>query len=228
MTKSRGILAPRRPWTEFERAVLLKHYAETLTEDLAELLGRPLGSVHQHAIALGLRKTPEFVSRVARERVEANPEHGSRRTRLQPGNVPSNKGKKMPPGWAPGRMASSQYKPGSVPHTWKPVGSVTVNADGYLDRKVNEEPGPRHKRWKPVHRLVWEAVNGPVPDGHVVCFKVGMHTTVEEEITLESVELLTRQQLMQRNTIHNWPEPLKQVMRLGAQLTRAIDERDPS
>ncbi len=228
MTKSRGILRPRRAWTEFELEMLRLHYADTVTADLAELFDRPLGSVHQHAIKLGLRKTPEFVARIARDRVEQNPEHGSRRTRLLPGNVPPNKGVKRPPGWAPGRMASSQFKPGSVPHTWRPVGSVTVNADGYLDRKVNDEPGPRHVRWKPVHRLVWEAANGPVPEGHVVVFRPGQKTTVEAEITLDRVELLTRRQLMQRNTIHNWPEPLKRVMRVRASLTRAINQRDDS
>lgn len=63
----------------------------------------------------------------------------------------------------------TQFKKGSRPHTWLPIGSVRVVPGGsahttwILEKKVNDLPGPNHVRWHPVHRLVWEAANGPVP-----------------------------------------------------------------
>lgn len=224
MTKSKGILTPRRFWSDYEDQVMRQHYPTTVATDLAELFGREVVAVHRRAAKLGLKKAPGVVAELARARM--TPDHPGRATQFKPGSVPANKGKKMPAGWAPGHMARTQFKPGHRPTTWVPVGSLTVNADGYLDRKVNDDQGPRHVRWKPVHRLVWEAANGPVPAGHVVVFRPGMHSTVEAEITLDRLELITRAQLMARNTIHNMPEQLADVMRLRGRLKRAINERE--
>lgn len=213
-------------WSEFEVEVLRKHYATTLTTDLADLLNRPVSRLLAKANALGLKKSRELIAETARKRIEEDPSHGSRRTRIQPGTPPPNKGLKHPPGWAPGRMADTQFKPGKRPHTWVPVGSLTVNADGYLDRKVADGQGPRHKFWKPVHRLVWEEANGPVPDGHVVVFKVGRKSTDPALITLDAVELVTRSELMRRNSFHNnYPPELVEITRLRAQITRQINNR---
>lgn len=46
--------------------------------------------------------------------------------------------------------------------------------DGYLERKVTDDPAlyPA-RRWVFEHRLVWEAANGPIPDGHVIVFLDG-------------------------------------------------------
>lgn len=224
MSKSRNILPPRRFWTEAEIDLVRQRYADTRTEDLARELRRPPGSVYQHAAKLGLKKNPELVVAMARER-SSDPAHGGYACRFQKGAVPANKGKKMPEGWAPGDMASTQFKKGQMPHTWRPVGSHTVNPDGILDEKVSEAPGPRHLRWKPVHRLVWERANGPVPAGHVVVFRAGRKTTDRALITLDAVELVTRRELMRRNSFHNWPQPLEEVVLLRGRLTRQINQR---
>lgn len=225
MTKSKGILPPRRFWSDYEDQVLRLHYPTTRAADLAELFNSTADAVCRRARKLGLAKDAAWVVETARQRTK-NPHHGGRHTRFQPGIVPANKGKKMPNGWAPGDMARTQFKPGQKPSTWKPIGSLRINGEGYLDRKVNDLPGGNHVRWHPVHRLVWEAANGPVPAGHVVVFKPGMHTTNEAAITLDRVELITRAQLMARNTIHNLPGPLADVIRLRGTLKRAINRRE--
>lgn len=223
MAKSRNILPPRRYWLKWEEEFLRQHYAHFLTEALAAVLHCTVERVLAKANSMGLHKTPELISETARKR-SLEPGHGSAATRFKPGIVPANKGLRRP-GWAPGRMRETQFEKGRRPHTWVPVGSYTVNTDGYLDHKVNDLPGPRHVRWKPVHRLVWEAAHGPVPDGHTVVFKPGRKTAKLELITLDAVELLTRAELMARNTIHNLPEPLRDVVRLNARLKRQIDKR---
>jgi hypothetical protein len=224
VTKSRGIIAPRRAWTEFELAVMRMHYAKTLTADLAELFSRPADHVYAKARNMGLSKAQEFQATASSGRIL----RGGRLsvdTQFKPGMTPANKGKKMPAGWAPGDMAKTQFKPGSKPVTWRPVGTCVVNGDGYLDRKVADGTGPRHHFWKPVHRLVWIEANGEIPAGHVVVFKPGQFTNVLEEITLDRVECITRRDLMLRNTFHNLPPQLREIVHLRSAITRQINQQ---
>lgn len=215
----------RRNWTAIEVQVLREFYADTLTSDIARALGRPVERVHAKARGLGLAKSKDFIAEIARER-SLRPDHGGRRHQFQKGQVPANKGVKRPPGWAPGRMAETQFKPGKMPCTWLPVGSYTVR-DGVLCQKVADEPGMKQvERWLPVHRLVWTATHGQVPEGHVVAFREGMHTAELELITLDRLELISRAELMARNTIHRMPPELAAVSRLRANLTRAIGQRE--
>lgn len=222
MTKSRGILPPRRRFTWVERELVRRNYADMYTAALAHVLGREVGQIHQLAQRMGLHKSRETIAAMARER--ATPDHPNRATRFQPGHVPANKGLRRP-GYAPGNMAATQFRQGNRPHTWVPVGSYRVNGDGYLDRKMNDLPGPNHVRWHPVHRLVWEQAHGPVPHGHVVVFKPGRRSAVLAEITLDAVELVTRRELMARNSIASWPKELANLVRLRGALNRQINQR---
>lgn len=222
MTKSRNILPKRRFWTDIELQMLRDHFADSHTADLARVLGREPSHILAKANAMGLHKSRGFIAEVARER-STRPDHGSQRTRFKPDHVPSNKGLRRP-GWAPGDMAKTQFKKGVVPHTWKPVGSLRVNADGYLDRKVSDTGYPP-RDWRPVHRLVWEAAHGEVPQGHVVVFKQGRRTTDPELITPDAVELITRRELMARNTVHNLPKSLVEIVQLRGVLNRQINKR---
>ena len=223
MTKSRNMLSPRQPWSEADIELLRRHYADSLNADLAKALGRPIERVAAKAHSLGLRKSPELIAETARQRM-ADPSHRARATQFQPGRAPVNKGIKHPPGWSPGRMAATQFKVGDRPHTWVPVGSLRVK-DGYLERKVSEEPGSPSKRWHGVHRLVWEAANGPMPAGHVIVFKPGKQTTDLAAITLDAVELVSRAELMARNTRHNYGPEINELIGLRARITRQINKR---
>ena len=222
MSKSRNILSPRRYWKEVEVVMLKEHFADTPTEVLSQFYGRPTTAVLSKAHALGLHKSRELLARMARE-ATADPSHPSHKHRFQKGIVPANKGLRRP-GWSAGNMKATQFAKGNKPHTWVPVGSLRINSEGVLDRKLNDLPGPSKVRWFPVYRLVWEAAHGPVPAGHVVAFKPGRRTTVESEITLDAVELLTRAQIMARNTIHNLPRELASLMQLRGALNRQINK----
>lgn len=85
------------------------------------------------------------------------------------GRVPENKGKKMPYN---ANSARTQFKKGfrggKASFNYKPIGFERVTIDGYVERKVNDDI-PFNKRWRPVHMLNWEALNGPLPKGH--CLK---------------------------------------------------------
>jgi hypothetical protein len=214
----------RRRWMDWELQLLRQSYATYRSEAIAAVLGRPVGTVHQKAAKLGLAKDRAAIAQWAREELQ-DPDHGFRRAQFAKGHVPANKGTRRA-GFAPGRMAETQFKKGAKPHTWVPVGSYRTNGDGNLERKVNDLPGPNHVRWHPVHRLVWEAAHGPVPPGHVVTFKPGRRTTELNLITLDAVELITRRERMTRNSVHTvYPPELARVARLRGLLTRAINRK---
>lgn len=212
-------MTARRYWTESEREALRRTYADFPTDNIAHSLGRSIGQVHQQAQKLGLSKSADYIARTARER-SMRPDHGGITHRFQPGLVPANKGLRRP-GWAPGDMSRTQFKPGIVPHTWKPIGSLRLSKDGYLERKVSEDK-IRARRWVAEHRLVWQATNGQIPEGCAIVFRTGQFTADVDLITIDRLECVTRAELMCRNTIHRYPEPVKQVMRLRGKLSRAI------
>ena len=54
-----------------------------------------------------------------------------------------------------------------------PIGADVVREE-ILYRKVNNDL-PIHHRFRSVHGLVWEAAHGPIPSGHKVVFRPGLH-----------------------------------------------------
>lgn len=136
--------------------------------------------------------------------------------------MPWNKGTHFIAG---GRSADTRFGKGMKLHTWVPVGTYRIVPDGILEQKVNDKPGPNHVRWHPVHRIVWEATHGPVPAGHAVVFKAGRRTNVLEQITVDKLDCITRQQLMQRNSMHaRLPPELANAVQLLGALKRKIRE----
>lgn len=207
----------RRPWTSQDIATLRRLYAETPTQALADSLGRSLKMVYEKAKRLGLRKAPHYM----REQHGARARLVGEGTRFQPGQPAWNKGMSYVPG---GACADTQFKPGNTPHNWVPVGSLRINRDGYLDRKISDERrGARD--WEAVHRLVWKEAHGEIPAGHVVVFRPGRASTVLEDITLDALELVTRQELMRRNTVHRYPEDVKVAIRQLGVFRRKINKR---
>lgn len=88
--------------------------------------------------------------------------------RFEKGQVPANKGKSMP--YHPNSAATRFKKGGRTGRAlerYKPIGTERVSKDGYRERKVHDGL-PMQSRWQLVQRIEWEAVNGPVPDGHAL------------------------------------------------------------
>lgn len=200
-------------------------YPNTDTKVLARRLNRSVISIYQRAQMAGIGKSAAYAARlkaVERERLtKSGVPH-----RFGKGHVPANAGLRRP-GYAPGRMGETQFKrgrPASAARNYKPIGSYRINADGYLDRKLSDVGLPQ-RRWQCVHRLVWIAANGPIPPGHAVTFKAGRATTDVEKITPDAVELVSRAQLMLRNSYHtNYPPEIRQVIQLRGALQRRINK----
>lgn len=87
---------------------------------------------------------------------------------FEKGAAPHNKGRPMP---SHPNSVRTQFKKGEMSgraaQLVQPIGAERVTREGYLERKVNNDL-PFRSRWKQVHRINWEAVNGPIPAGHVL------------------------------------------------------------
>lgn len=227
MTKSRGVNRPKVRWTPVMLQLLQEWYPKYAGEVVAGALEIPLGAVYAKAAKLGLRKSAEFLASDMAGRIQRGKHHpGMIASRFKPGLVPWNKGKHVVAG---GRSAETRFKPGDMPHTTMPVGSYRTVRGGsknpqlVLEQKINELPGPYNLRWQPVHRLVWIAANGPVPEGHIVVFRPGMRTTLLEEITLDRIECITRAENARRNHPGNKAPELRKLIQLKGAITRQVN-----
>lgn len=219
MTKSRGILGPRMPWSKEEDEILRARYPHERTSTIADALGRRLSQVYQHAAKMGLLKSPEFLASPASGRTNGRQGTG---TRFPKGLIPWNKGTHFDSG---GRSVETRFKPGKMPHNILPIGGYRYDRDGTLQRKISNDKGNNSKRWRGVHELVWVAANGPLPPKHIVIFKPGMRSTVLEEITLDRIECISLAENMRRNTRHNYSPEINEVIQMRAVLTRHINKR---
>jgi hypothetical protein len=224
MTKSRGILSPRSVWTDDHLQTLRSTYPRFRTEDIATLLGHPLGRVYRKANQLGLKKSAEFVAAQSARQMERF-DHPARDHRFEKGHASWNKGTKGVAG-VQAACRATQFKPGQHPFNTLPIGSTKLDKSQVLLQKVSDAKGNNSKRWRGVHELVWIAANGPLPPKHIVVFRPGMKTNVLEEITIDKVECISQADNMRRNTVHNLPKELVPLVRLRAVLTRSINRRE--
>jgi len=190
-------------------------YADTDTRELAAWLGHSVRDISQVATKYGIHKSAKYMAT-----------HSC--GRIQPGNVPHNKGLRRP-GWSPGRMRETQFKPGErsgiAAKNWCPVGTIRTDAEGYLRIKVREwKPGDKAWGfgnvgiWPLLQRHIWEKAYGPIPAGHVVVFEDGNRSNC----AIGNLGLISRRDLMKRNTVHNLPKELAEVIQLSGALKRKL------
>lgn len=229
MTKSRGINRPKTRWTPVMLQQLREWYPHHTTAVVAGALDVSEYAVNNKAQTLGLRKSAEHMASDRAGRIQkGRQDPRMQATQFKPGQKSWSAGTKGVVGVQPNCRAT-QFKPGNRPQTWVPVGSYRIVPGGsdrttlMLERKVNDLPGPNHVRWHPVHRLVWEEANGPVPKGHIVVFKPGMRTTVLEEITLDRLELVSRAEHARRNHPRNISPELGRLVAIKGAITRQVN-----
>lgn len=215
----------RRAWTPRERALVLRLYADKPTAEIAQQIGRTVPSIYHAAKRLGLHKSAAFYAGDQSGRYDGTRGAGSR---FRKGIVPANKGLRRP-GWSPGRMAETQFKAGRPPSTarnYVAIGSYRFSKDGYLERKVTDDQSlAPTRRWTAVHRLVWEAEHGPIPAGHAVVFLPGRRTRALKKITIDALELISRAELMRRNTSLRYGIEIQKTMSALGRLKKAIERK---
>jgi hypothetical protein len=141
-------------------------------------------------------------------------------SQFKPGLTPWNKGQPYDSG---GRSHETRFKPGAKPHTTLPLGSLRINKDGHLQRKVSEARGNNSQRWRGVAELVWVAANGPLPAGHIVIFRPGMRSAVLQDITLDRIECISKAENARRNHPRNKHPELARLVQLKGAITRQVN-----
>jgi len=208
-----------------------RFYPDLTGADLAEILKRTTSSVFQRAKTLGLSKSAEFLASERSGRVQrGRDDPRMTATQFKKGQTSWTKGLRGVVGVQDGCRAT-QFKKGQMAgaaqHNYKPIGTLRINAEGVLERKVTDDPNiyPA-RRWVSVARLVWEAANGPIPAGHLVRFKPGMATTDPDLVTLDRLECITRVENMRRNSVHTiYPPEVAHLVQLRGALNRQINKR---
>lgn len=212
-------------WDDLAVQILRAGYPDMPTAQIAADLKLAASQVYAKASELGLKKSAAFLASQHSGRIQrANTDPRMTATRFAKGMTPWNKGTSYKAG---GRSGETQFRPGNKPHTWQPVGSYRVtDCKGvrYLEQKVNDLPGNSCVRWKGVHRLVWEAHNGPVPPGHIVVFKdQALRSVVLEEITIDKLELRSRHDHAMRAHPRNIDPELGKLVQLKGAITRQVN-----
>lgn len=187
-------------WSEVQIKVLQEKYHNTLAQDIAIEVGRDVKSVYFKANAMGLKKDPEFIRENSKSNYKNNPEF--QKFLYYKGHEPANKGQKMPSELYE-RIKHTFIKKGNTPHNAYKVGyEFTVkDSKGRMYRKIKTS----NRRAAFLHRVLWESVNGKIPKGSNVIFKNG--DTMDMRI--ENLECLTNVELMNKNSIVNYPPELR-------------------
>lgn len=72
-----------------------------------------------------------------------------------------------------GHMPTNGYEKGHRPDTWVPVGTEVDRGGSVYVKAKDIQYARQHENWRPKSHMVWEAVNGPVPEGCLIVFKDG-------------------------------------------------------
>lgn len=214
----------RKVWNSFEEEIVRQLYHTATNEEIGNLVDATAIQVFRKASQMGLKKPREWYQTVGAKTIKTE---ASKATRFQKGMVPWNKGVKGSTGNHPNSVRT-QFKKGAMSgaaqHNYRPIGSTRISKDGYLERKINDTHPVPARRWVGVHRLVWEAVHGPIPEGHIVVFKSGMKTIDPDLITIDRLELISKAENMRRNTLHRFPKELARAIQMRGALNRKINE----
>lgn len=210
----------RRYWSRKDLAQLRKLYPDMSTAKVARRMRRSVCSLYAQAMAMGIKKSAAYLASGEACRWNGR-EPRSVVNRFKKGQVPWNKGKKgyRAPGSEKGWFKKG--RPKEANNTWRPIGTVTVDADGYSWTKVRET-GVRSTAWKMTHVLLWEKHRGPVPKGMIVIFR----NKNRADIRYRNLKLISRPDHMRRNTIHRYPVELKKTIRALGKLRRTIRRKD--
>lgn len=191
-------------YTSKDDQFIMDHYLNTPMKRISLMLGRNESSARQRLARLGLSVPKEVAMKFAIE------------SRFKKGKVPPNKDMTMP--------VELREK---IKHTWFPKGHQPHNTmnDGMISTRIDAGGIPykyiriSKSKWELYHRYVWTKQHGEIPSGMVVTFKDKDSTNCD----ITNLELISRKQNMQRNSVHKLPEEIKQALRYVAGFNRKIN-----
>lgn len=145
--------------------------------------------------------------------------------RFDKGSVPWSKGKKLPynAGSARTQFKKGCVRSGKAIELYRPIGSERIHESGFLERKIHDG-FPMQSRWKFVHRIEWEKVIGPVPDGMVLKCRGDKRDTSPTNFDLVPRGVLARLNKRGRGYDHA-PAELKPTIMALAKLEHHVGQK---
>jgi len=179
---------------------------------VAEYLDITVSKMYNFVWDIGLKKHPKFKHQMnSALAIEAG-----ERTRFKKGQVPHNKGKKMPQSIYD-KAAPTMFKKGNKPFNTREENAMSIRKDtkgrDYCYSKVADS------KWVLTHRLVWEQANGPIPARHIIRFIDGNTMNYD----LSNLECISMRENINKNTIQRFPKDLQQVIKLKSKLNKTIN-----
>lgn len=202
----------KRFWTAVEVDFLIENYPHKSTEFIAKQLSRTVCQVYNKAYGLGLKKTEQYMNELLSIEAERLKNYG-KKTRFKKGNKSWNEGTK-----GVMKANSGSFKNGHIPATIKPVGSRRIDKDGHF---VEKQPDGS---WIKIQYVIWEKVNGKVPDGYVLRFKDGN----PKNLHIDNLQVITKAENMKLNGIARLPKELRRTIYLIRRLNKIINEKQNS
>ena len=191
-------------WTQKDIDTLTKLYPNTSTQELCKLLDRKIYALYGQVFKLKLKKSPEYLKEHVHT-IKPSVQH-----QFVKGHKVWNKGVKLGEGFG---GKATQFPKGHKPHNWKPEGSIRTNVDGYKEIKVG-------KKYVLLHRHIYVNEIGEIQNDEVIRFKDGNKTNLD----LNNLEKISREEHAIRNSVHNLPEDIKEVVKLKRTITKLITE----
>lgn len=176
--------------------------------------------IHEHYKELGADRMKDemektfghYVSKFCLKRYRQ--EHGlacEKTGQFEKGHVPWSKGK-HPEEYcskeALERMKKTYFKKGRKPHNEDPVGTIVLSTVGYFRIKVRDDLPQKWRNWRPLHHVVWEEANGPIPEGMEVMFLNGNR----KDVRIENLALVDNRR---RGYMKNFQVDDEEVQKLG-------------
>ena len=192
-----------RDWTIQEDDFIRENFQTMKSNDIAVCINRTRSAVKNRVHKLGLKLDRSIVTH-------------ERLSQFKKGSIPMNKGVKMP-AHIYEKAKKTMFKKGNKPHNTRIEGEFSDRKDktGSIYRYIKIKDA----HWVLYHRYVWEQVNGPIPKGHVVMFIDGNTLNC----TIENLKLITLAENAIRNSIHQYPKEVKDLIKLKNKLKKEIE-----
>lgn len=203
----------RNFWTEQEIKFLFDNYPDMKTADIAVMINRPIGGVNGKAYNLKIKKSTNYMKALLEIESKKLATAG-KQYQFKKGQTSHNKGKKMPAELYE-KCKRTMFKPGNKPGNIKKLGAIRKDVDGYTYVKIADGD------WRLKHRVIYENVNGPVPANHVVIFKDNNMNNFD----INNLQMISQKENMLRNTIHQYPEQIQELIKLKNKLKKKINEK---
>lgn len=196
-------------WTSAEDNYLQSNYGAKTAKQIGDDLGRSRSAVKNRCTSLGLKQDPETRARQCNI------------GKFTKGKESWNKGLKQSEYMSAAaieKTKATRFQKGITPHNTKNNGDIVIrhkNTDRpyyFIRISVNN--------WQLLHIHLWQTANGKVPENGIVRFKDGNSMNC----VLENLELIDTTEHMKRNTIHRYPDEIKELIRLQSKLNHKISK----